>query len=148
MKKLLSLSLLCVAVALAVAPVHADTKTDETRVKRLPLSDTVTFDDVTYDMVGYTNGHMTAWEREAGGIRSLFKVTVKAKLYYEGEMVGQVVSHMSAVAVQPDGMQDFVNQMDMVVTLRGSGSFVNYHFVIVVRNGQIVTTHTVGTPPA
>ena len=148
MKRILSLSLLlCVAVALAVTTVQADTKTFEMRYNRMPMPPgTVDIDGVTYDTAGYVNGHMITWETEEGGVRSLLELTGMMYLYYEGQVVGRGVSHMLTGA---QSIQDGQTITTMVTTLRGSGWVVSYHYVIIVRDGQVVALHEIGTqtPP-
>jgi len=147
MKRLLSLSLLlCVAVALAVATAYADTKTFDMRYNRLPIPPgTVTIDGVTYDTAGYANGHMTVWQTKEGGVRSLLEITGVMYLYHEGKLVGRGVSTMHTGA---HSFSDGETTTTMVVTLRGSGWVVNYHYLIVVRDNQIVAFHEIGTQPS
>ena len=148
MKKLLLLSVLLFAtVALAVNPVHADTKLSVSKTIRLYeyQSDVDTGFGI-YDIEAYLTQHMTYWETKDGD-RTVSNLIATAKLISEGKVVGRMITHSTVVIRNRDFSADMaINQMDAKVTLHGSGQIVNMHMITVMVHGEIVVFHMFPAP--
>jgi hypothetical protein len=141
---LLSFTLLMISSA--VAAVHADVKVYNTRVIRdYTFNPGVSTPYGTFDIEQYITMKMTVWNTNDGGSRSLNSFVANVWFLESGQVVGQGTSHSVVNMIDPV-TGTVVNQMDILVTFRGSGQVGNYHLTMIYVEGELKVFHEVGTP--
>ncbi len=140
--------MLCFAILL-VAPVYADTKFLHESGKT-PILDTVEIDGVSYVAKGSVRYHITAWDREEGGIRALIFRNTKITLFTsEGDHAGQG-AHTSLEERFTDDLDELIHwtyKVNVIATIGGVGKVASFHVVEVWQHGELVTSHIIGVLP-
>jgi len=144
------LIVLALAVVLLATPyigtAHADVKVyASTVIRGYGYVPGVSTPFGVFDVEQYSTMHITEWATKDGGSRVLISGVVNVRFLESGVVVGQGTAHSIVNMIDPV-MGTVVNQLDILVTFRGSGKVVSYHLTMVYVDGELRVFHEVGVP--